>query len=115
MKIADDSILSENDPIDYDDNGCDDSDEEDVENNDIKLNKNVADGATFNRKCDTITSKKSRKIIRKNKSIEFEKVFLKNKHRFDLKCENCPKIFESLTEARTHYAKEHNNPRGYIK
>lgn len=51
----------------------------------------------------------------KKKKIEFEKLFLENKHRFDMSCDACPKSFETLDEARSHYAVDHNNPRGYIK
>ncbi|XP_055317612.1 zinc finger protein 665-like isoform X2 [Sitodiplosis mosellana] len=49
------------------------------------------------------------------KTMEFEKLFSENKHRFDMTCDACPKMFDSLDEARSHYASDHNNPRGYIK
>lgn len=51
----------------------------------------------------------------KKKKIEFEKLFSENKHRFDMSCDACPKSFDTLDEARSHYAADHNNPRGYIK
>lgn len=62
-----------------------------------------------------ISMTKSKQITTENRKIQFEKIFLENKHRFDLKCEDCPKIFVSLTEARKHYANDHNNPNGFIK
>lgn len=51
----------------------------------------------------------------KKKKVEFEKLFLENKHRFDMSCDACPTSFDTLDEARNHYAVDHNNPRGYIK
>lgn len=49
------------------------------------------------------------------KKMDFEKLFLENRHRFDMTCDACPKLFETLDEARSHYASDHNNPHGYIK
>lgn len=34
--------------------------------------------------------------------------------KFNLKCDECPTIFQELNEAQVHYLNEHNNSRGYI-
>lgn len=34
---------------------------------------------------------------------------------FDMNCELCESIFNSLDDAITHYATNHNNPRGYVR
>lgn len=57
----------------------------------------------------------SRRMKAKHRRIEFKKLFIENKYRFDMTCDNCPASFESLNDARTHYANEHNNSKGYIK
>lgn len=44
-----------------------------------------------------------------------QKLFVENKYRFDLTCDNCSASFESLDDAREHYSTEHNNPKGYLK
>lgn len=51
----------------------------------------------------------------KQKRTEFKKLFTENKHRFDLACDSCPTQFDTLDEARSHYATDHNNTKGYIK
>lgn len=51
----------------------------------------------------------------KKKNKEYQKIFSENRHLFDMSCDCCKKIFESLDEARKHYSTKHNNPRGYIK
>lgn len=56
-----------------------------------------------------------RRTAAKQKRNEFVKLFAENKHRFDLSCDNCSTVFESLEEARNHYSNEHNNQKGYIK
>lgn len=57
----------------------------------------------------------SRRMKAKKRRFEFKKLFLENKHRFDLTCDLCPQIFETLHAARNHYGSEHNNSKGYIK
>lgn len=49
------------------------------------------------------------------KDSNFEKYFAEHKHYFDMKCDHCPKVFESFEEAKSHYASEHRNPQGYIR
>lgn len=34
---------------------------------------------------------------------------------FDMNCELCDAVFNSLDDAISHYATNHNNPRGYVK
>lgn len=51
----------------------------------------------------------------KKKNKEYQKIFAENMYLFDMACDCCSNVFESLDEARKHYASEHNNPRGYIK
>lgn len=51
----------------------------------------------------------------KQKNAKYERLFMENRHLFDMSCDNCTKVFDSLEGARTHYATEHNNPKGYIK
>lgn len=58
---------------------------------------------------------KSRKNRTKLTRSEFEIVFSENRHLFDMTCDHCPIVFDSLDEARGHYANVHNNPLGYIK
>lgn len=47
--------------------------------------------------------------------MEFEKLLNENRDLLDMSCECCPKVFDSLDEARNHYAAEHNIPKGFIK
>lgn len=35
--------------------------------------------------------------------------------KFDMKCDNCDAVFESLGEAQSHYIVKHEITRGYIK
>lgn len=49
------------------------------------------------------------------KTSNFEKLFVENRHRFNLSCDNCSTVFETLEEARRHYPTEHNIAKGYIK
>lgn len=57
----------------------------------------------------------SQRMNAKERMLEFEKLFVENRYRFDMTCDNCPMIFKTFNDARTHYANEHNNPKGYIK
>lgn len=57
---------------------------------------------------------RSRRAFNKRKA-EFKKLFDEHKYRFIMTCDECSTVFESLEEARTHYAKMHNNSKGYIK
>lgn len=62
--------------------------------------------------------KKSRNEMResaKQKQINFDKLLAEHRHRFDMSCDLCSTIFDSLDDARLHYASEHNNLMGYIK
>lgn len=62
--------------------------------------------------------RKSRHEMRKSakqKQINFDKLLAEHRHRFDMSCDFCSKTFDSLDDARLHYASEHNNPMGYIK
>lgn len=51
----------------------------------------------------------------KKNNQEYQNLFNENKHLFDMSCDCCSKLFESLDEARAHYLSEHDNPKGYIK
>lgn len=51
----------------------------------------------------------------KKNDTEYQRLFSENKHLFDMSCDCCSTLFESLNEARAHYLNEHNNPKGYIK
>lgn len=51
----------------------------------------------------------------KKKNKEYQKMFNENRHLFDMSCDCCKKEFDSLDEARKHYATKHDNPRGYLK
>lgn len=51
----------------------------------------------------------------KKKNKEYQKLFSENKHYFDMSCDGCSIVFESLDEARVHYSSEHSNSRGYLK
>lgn len=59
----------------------------------------------------------NRRMAAKQKKVEFRKLFAENKHRFDMSCDyvSCSSVFESLEEARRHYATEHNSSKGHIK
>lgn len=84
--------------------------EENVKDNiDIKSHKT---SPATKRKRNSSTSK--RKWTRTEEDIEYDKLFAEHKHRFNMKCELCPTIFETLADARSHYKKEHNNPDGHI-
>lgn len=58
---------------------------------------------------------RGRRKVPTQKEIDFVKLFAENKHRFNMSCDLCPKIFDSIDEARRHYATAHKNPKGYIK
>lgn len=92
-------------------NDCDA--EEFVDNNDENINENYPEDDI---ECKTKKRKQrmTRLQSRKNKK-EHQKKFNQNLHLFNMSCDCCSKIFESLDEARTHYSAEHNNPKGYIK
>lgn len=51
----------------------------------------------------------------KQKNKEYQTLFSENKHFFDMTCDACSNVFESLDEARVHYLKDHHNHRGYLK
>lgn len=36
-------------------------------------------------------------------------------HFFDMTCDRCDNVFDSLEKALTHYIQEHNDQNGYIK
>lgn len=62
--------------------------------------------------------KKSRKIIKEEKADrdkQFNEFLAEHKNLLKMNCESCPIIFKTLHEARTHYAKIHKNPNGYIQ
>lgn len=50
-----------------------------------------------------------------HEDAEFEKLFAEYKHRYDMSCDMCPSVFESVEEARKHYATEHESSKGHIK
>lgn len=56
-----------------------------------------------------------RKMAAKQKKIEFKKLFVENKHRFDMSCDLCPTLFDTIDDARNHYATTHEHFKGYIK
>lgn len=63
------------------------------------------------------TLKKSRGEIAKERSVFklnklYEDYMLEH---FDMKCDICTKIFKSFFEAKSHYAEEHNELKGYVK
>lgn len=60
------------------------------------------------------TQTRKRFQLRTNNTV-YQRLFNENKHLFDLSCDCCSKIFESLDEARAHYSSEHNKPKGYIR
>lgn len=154
MKILDESILNDNDLMDYDDNFANESDEVDEKNNDSEPYKENSDEEAASarktkqtRKCDLSAGTKIVKSDKKNAtSVEkdavkknasgkkdsalvgkrgrptspeyqerFDEIFAEHKHRFDLSCDSCSTIFETLNEARMHYARKHKNKHGYIK
>ncbi|XP_031634974.1 zinc finger protein 91-like [Contarinia nasturtii] len=57
----------------------------------------------------------SRRMRAKNRRIEFKNLFYEHKHRFDMTCDLCSHVFDTLSDARNHYNYAHGNPRGYIK
>lgn len=59
--------------------------------------------------------KKRHRTAPKKIELEFDKLFVEYKHLFDMTCDVCPETFESLDEARKHYAILHKNPKGYVK
>lgn len=89
------------------------SSDRDSQSNDVNFNEFDENGS----KAATETPRKvvSRRMAAKQKRVEFKKLFAENKHRFDMTCDSCSKLFETLDEARSHYAVDHNNAKGYIK
>lgn len=81
------------------------------ENTDIKSHKKLR---AIKRKRNSSTSKRKWTRTEDRTDIEYDKLFAEHKYRFNMKCDNCPTIFETLSDARTHYKKEHNNPDGHI-
>lgn len=92
-------------PVNYDDNNEESSDERDYEN-DSEFKNDVP-----TKKC---KRRKSKMEIEKKKN-DFQKMINENRDLFDMSCDCCSKMFESLDEARAHYSTEHLNPKGYIK
>lgn len=80
----------------------------------IRLAETVPNKELPTTKCDVENSKKNKKTMAEYQ-VEFDKLFVEHKHLFDMSCDMCSTIFASLTEARVHYAQEHNIRRGYIK
>lgn len=61
------------------------------------------------------TTKTRKRWQSKKNNQEYQRLFNENNHLFDMSCDCCSKMFESLDEARAHYLSEHDNPKGYIK
>ena len=64
---------------------------------------------------DTTRRQKSKRWNAKKNTKEYQKMFDENRHLFDMQCDCCSKVFESLEEGRAHYLSKHNNSKGYIK
>lgn len=115
MKNVTDDSESDNEPLIDDDinygnlnEKTDDNNDECVDEDDYKIENDPE----YELKSKT-PRRKQWQTKKKNK--EYQKIFSENMHLFDMSCDCCSKIFESLEEARPHYATDHNNPRGYIK
>lgn len=59
--------------------------------------------------------RKRRKSKVSKNDEEYQKLFNEYRNIFDLSCDCCTKVFESLNEAQKHYASAHNKFQGYIK
>lgn len=105
---------SDNEPLANYANHSDNDESHDVNRNDSNV-ESVDENYTQNGP----ESKKKASIRKrwqsKKNDREYQRLFNENKHLFDMSCDCCSKIFESLDEGRAHYLTEHNNPKGYIK
>ncbi|XP_031629987.1 transcription factor grauzone-like [Contarinia nasturtii] len=102
------------DPIDFDENTDEsDDDSNNAENVESDVEESAKEKAVI--PTETIDKPKRKRTKAKQLKANFEKQFAENKQLFDMSCDLCPTIFETLYEAQEHYAKEHKNPRGYIK
>lgn len=100
----------DNEPVIDDGSDAGDLDDDNNEENAIE---NVREGV-----AESKTRKPRKKYIpseAKKKNEEYRKMFHENRHLFDMSCDCCPTVFESLDEARAHYLSEHNIAKGYIK
>lgn len=53
--------------------------------------------------------------LSKEKADDFAQLFAQNRHRFDMSCDHCSESFDTLNDARLHYAQAHKMSKGYIK
>lgn len=83
--------------------------------NHVSHEQSIENGEAEEEEVETSPQKSSRRMTAKQKRNEFKKLFTENKHRFDLTCDSCPQLFDTLDDARRHYATNHNNAKGYIK
>lgn len=88
----------------------------------LDANENDSNAESSDELVDTQNAPESKKKKQTRKrwgskkaNNEYQRLFDENKHLFDLSCDCCSKIFESLDEARAHYLSEHNTRKGYIK
>ncbi|XP_031629988.1 zinc finger protein 43-like [Contarinia nasturtii] len=112
-----DSDSNENDRIDLDENTNDENSNEENSNEESDengMNEVDQDNSGFNKER-PISKKKQQRTKRKSKALQFEKLFTENRQLFDMNCDFCETKFETLDDARQHYAKVHKNPKGYIK
>lgn len=109
VQFPGDSDLDNEPPIDFS-NDLDDENELET-----KSDQNNGESAEEDECKSKRKTPKRKQWQTKKKNKEYQKIFSENMHLFDMSCDCCSNVFESLDEARKHYTSEHDNPRGYIK